>query len=521
MSERDERAITGRAAATAKPAARDSGKTAEAASNGGPKAGARAVKDPSVDYKRTFGITKILSWSTLGLMLASGLFLSFFIANSARQTLLEKQKEFALLLAENLNQQIYRRFTLPTLIGVGYIALREESQYNRLNQVIEWSTHGLHVKEIRIYGHDRLVSYSTKRDMVGREGLAGERVERAFEGEYSFTIISKINPIWAIFSEIGPDSVIMETVYPLRDERGALDASSTEEKFIMGVIEMSQDITEDYKTVIRFQWVIISTTLVTTLCLTLILVMVIRRVDRINAARIEERDRLERELHQNERLASMGRMVASVAHEIRNPLGIIRSSAELLLKRAGDGEDMNSRILRAIFDEAKRLSQIVTDFLDYARPKQPKQEPVDLGKVLDQVAGFLESECAKHGADLLREYQHGLVITGDKDLLYRAFYNIVTNALQSLDGEPGAVRVETLSEEGRHVVRITDSGPGFGEESLHKLLDPFYTTKDSGTGLGLTIVNNIIKSHGGRIEFQNAPEGGARVLMSFPMRIES
>lgn len=471
-----------------------------------------------MDYKRTFGITKILSWSSLLLILASGLFLSFFIANSARQTLLEKQKEFALLLAENLNQQIYRRFTLPTLIGVGYIALGEEEQYNRLNQVIEWSTHGLHVQEIRIYGHERLVSYSTNKDNVGREGLAGERVERAFKGEHSFTIISKINPIWAIFSDIKPGSVILETVYPLRDERGALDASSTEDKFIMGVIEMSQDITEDYKTVIRFQWVIISTTLVTSLFITLILVMVIRRVDRINAARLEEKDRLERELHQNERLASMGRMVASVAHEIRNPLGIIRSSAELLLKRAGDGEDMNSRILRAIFDEAKRLSQTVTDFLDYARPKQPKQEPVDLGKVLDQVTGFLESECGKHQATLERNYQHGLLITGDKDLLYRAFYNIVTNALQAMDSKPGTVNVATASEDGAHLVLVTDSGPGFDEETRHKLLDPFFTTKDSGTGLGLTIVNNIIKSHGGHMRFENAEAGGAQVVMSFPVR---
>ncbi len=471
-----------------------------------------------MDVKRTFGVTKILSWSALLLILASGLFLSISIANSARRTLLEKQKEFALLLAENLNQQIYRRFTLPTLIGVGYIALGEESQYKRLGQVIEWSTHGLHVNEIRIYGHDRLVTFSTKREMVGREGLAGERVERAFEGEYSFTIISKINPFWAIFSEITPGSVVLETVYPLRDERGALGSDATQEKFIMGVIEMSQDITEDYKTVVSFQWVIISTTLVSSLCVSLILVMVIRRVDRINAARLEEKERLERELHQNEKLASMGRMVASVAHEIRNPLGIIRSSAELLLKRAGDGEDMHSRILRAIFDEAKRLSQTVTDFLDYARPKQPKQDPVDIAKVLDQVTGFLESECHKHGVELERDYERELMITGDKDLLYRAFYNVVTNGLQAMEGD-GRLRIAAHRRQDAVEMFFTDSGPGFDEQTRSRLLDPFFTTKDSGTGLGLTIVNNIVKSHQGLMEFENAPEGGAQVKMTFPARI--
>lgn len=473
-----------------------------------------------MDYKRTFGITKILSWSSLLLILASGLFLSVIIADSARRTLLEKQKEFALLLAENLNQQIYRRFTLPTLIGVGYIALSEESQYQRLQSVIEWSTHGLHVNEIRIYGDDRRVSFSTNREMVGHENLAGERVERAFNGEHSFTILSKINPFWAIFTDIKPGSVILETVYPLRDERGALGGGEDqEEKFIMGVLEMSQDITQDYKTVISFQWLIISTTLVTTLTVSLVLLVVIRRVDRINRARLEEKDRLERELHQNEKLASMGRMVASVAHEIRNPLGIIRSSAELLLKRAGDKEDITSRILRAIFDESKRLSQIVTDFLDYARPKQPKQDPVDLGHVLDQVLGFLESECCKAEVQVERSYEHGKMVTGDKDLLYRAFYNILVNALQATPGE-GKVTLSIESDEKHHKVVFTDSGTGFEEDSQHKLLDPFFTTKDTGTGLGLTIVNNIIKSHGGRMELANAPDGGARVAAELPKRMD-
>ncbi len=474
------------------------------------------------DYARTFGITKILSWSTLLLLLASGIFLSVVISNLARETLLEKQKEFSLLLAENLNQQIYRRFTLPTLIGVGYIALREESQYNRMEQVIQWSTHGLHVREIRIYGHDNTIAYSTTKDNVGRDDLAGQLVSRALEGEHGFTIISNISPFWAIFTDIKPESVILETVYPLRDERGALDSSDAEEKFIMGVLEMSQDITEDYKTVLQFQSVIITTTLVSSLAVTLILIILIRRVDRINAMRLVEKERLERELHQSEKLASMGRMVASVAHEIRNPLGIIRSSAELLLKRSGDKEDMTSRILRAIFDESKRLSQTVTDFLDYARPKQPKQEPVDLCKVLDQVIGFLDSECSKHNVKLLREIpDQGLLITGDKDLLYRAFYNIVTNSLQSLHesgAESGSIAIRSSSENGRYVLVFEDTGAGFDESVRYKLLDPFVTTKDTGTGLGLTIVNNIVKSHQGSIELINAPQGGAQVRMTFPAR---
>lgn len=468
------------------------------------------------DLGRTFGFAKFLSWSSLILIVCSGLFLSIVISNIARQTLLEKQKEFALLLAENLNQQIYRRFTLPTILGMGYIALKVPEQYKRLEQVIQWSTHGLHMREIRIYDNERVVSFSTNKDMVGLEGLSGERVNRGLAGEHNFAIVSTIHPFWAIFDwNIKPGSVMLETVYPLRAERGVVPGAD-EENNIMGVLEMSQDITVDYKTVVRFQWLIIITTLVSSFALSLILFMIIRRVDRINAERIAERERLERELHENEKLASMGRMVASIAHEIRNPLGIIRSSAELLLKRNPDIEDLTSRILKAIFDESKRLSQTVGDFLDYARPKQLKLEPVDLAKVLDQALGFLDSEFSKHHIVVERLYSSELMILGDKDYLYRAVYNIIVNAIQALDGGAGKLTLVSEKHDGRVRVVFLDSGPGIGGEILHKLLDPFFTTKESGTGLGLTITNNIIKSHQGKLEMTNAPEGGALVSLDFP-----
>ena len=125
-------------------------------------------------------------------------------------------------------------------------------------------------------------------------------------------------------------------------------------------------------------------------------------------------------------------MVAGIAHEIRNPLGIIRSTAELLLKRSKDTDGVNAKLLSAIFDESKRLSKTVGDFLDYARPKAPKQEKVDLAVVLDQALMFLETKCEEQGVAIIRDYAPGLVVLGDKDLLYRAVYNILSNALESM-----------------------------------------------------------------------------------------
>ncbi len=488
-------------------------------------------KKGNQDNRRTFGITKILSWSSVALIFASGLFMSIVIANYARDILLEKQQEFAKLLVENLNQQIYRRFTLPTILGVGYIALEEEEQFKRLDQVVRWSTHGLHMQELRVYGHEMVVSYSTDVSHVGRKDLAGESVRQALDGKASFQIISKVSPFWAIFRlGIQPGTVILRTIYPLRDESGGLRGNK-EEKYIMGVLEVFQDITKDYETVIRFQWLIIATTLFTCMAMSVIMFMIIRRVDRMNAERQADKERMERELHQNEKLVSMGRMVASIAHEIRNPLGIIRSSAELLLSRAAGQDTLTSKILQAIFDEAKRLSQTVGDFLDYARPQQPKQNRVDLANVLDQALGFLESEFKKSGVVIERRFTPGLLVLGDKDLLYRAFYNIIINGVQALLGEDngsarkapmedaqpcGTIVIEAEHKNDLIIVRFLDSGPGFDTEQMSKMLDPFFTTKDTGTGLGLAIVNNIVKNHQGGMDIDNNPDGGAIITFTFP-----
>ena len=249
--------------------------------------------------------------------------------------------------------------------------------------------------------------------------------------------------------------------------------------------------------------------------------MIISRAGRINAQRIQDRERLERELQQQEKLAGMGRMVAGIAHEIRNPLGIIRSTAELLLKRGKDADPVNVRLLSAIFDESKRLSKTVGDFLDYARPKAPRQDAVDLAVIYDQALAFLEAKCEELGMVVVRDYAPGLTVRGDKDLLYRAVYNVLSNAMESLaeDKEKKREPVITVGgteTDGEVVLTITDTGPGFCPDNKDRALDPFFTTKDAGTGLGLAIVRNIVESHKATLALDNAPDSGARVTITFP-----
>jgi signal transduction histidine kinase len=238
--------------------------------------------------------------------------------------------------------------------------------------------------------------------------------------------------------------------------------------------------------------------------------------------RTAEEQRLLNELHQHEKLAGMGRVVAGIAHEIRNPLGIISSSAEFLLNRAGDEKNGSTRILRAIYDEARRLTRTVSDFLDYARPRQPVRACVDVEQVISQALTFLTPDIDAREVAVLRSGETaGAFVPGDKDLLYRAFYNIMSNALQAMaSGGVLSIELGRMPGAGNAVpdVQLTfrDSGPGFAREYMDKVLDPFFTTKDGGTGLGLPIVANIIGSHGGRLELFNAPEGGAVARVTLP-----
>ncbi len=434
----------------------------------------------------------------------------FMIGNYARQTIMKKNQEFALLLAENLNHQIYQRFVLPTALSFGRIELKKPTQYERLDQVVQSTIHGFKVLNVRIYDLKNEVSYATQKDIIDKKGLAGQAVKEAKEGQMNFELVKRKGIKWSFLEFHFPSqSYVIRTTCPLRVEQSLNPESQGP---IIGVLQFSQDITSDYKTVIYFQGVVAIIILVSSFILFFILYMMIRRADKIIDERAQEKERLERQLHQNEKLASMGRMLSSIAHEIKNPLGIIQSSSEFLYKRSLDQENTINRLSKAIYEEATRLSRIVNDFLDYARPKQPQLNDVDLVEILKQVVNFLSTEIERQSIEIEWEVPEKIDIKGDHDHLYRAFYNIVSNAFQAVDGS-GKINIRW--ENDRSELLIRDNGPGFDQELLVKYLEPFYTTKDTGTGLGLAIVNNILKNHGADIILENSPEGGAVVRIHF------
>lgn len=475
--------------------------------------------DPEV---RAGSMSRYLAWVFLLLIVGLSIFLCLMIGNNARQVLLTKQYEFASLLSDNLNHQIYRRFTLPTLVGFGRIALRQPAQYERLDQLVRQAIHGMNVQDLRIYDYNNVVTYTINIDDLGRSDLTTPEIKNAMESpDPIFSLDSKTSMLEAFFTlNLEPGSFILRTTAALRIENRL--NSSMEDGPVMGVLAFTQDITADMIAVLQFQRSLIALVLASCLLIFLIMVFFLTRAEKALEARVSEKERLLQLLHQHEKLAGMGRVIAGIAHEIRNPLGIICSSAQFLLGRTKETDQTSAGILQAIYDESRRLSQTVTDFLDYARPKALRQDPVDVLAVLEQALSFLGPELAANKVELAKTYltedggatPGAFMITGDKDLLYRALYNVLINAVQAVSEQSArriSLEVRPATEDDIAggsardflLISVADNGPGFGDEDLSRFLDPFYTTKPLGSGLGLPIVSSIITSHGGVLEIAN------------------
>jgi signal transduction histidine kinase len=210
-------------------------------------------------------------------------------------------------------------------------------------------------------------------------------------------------------------------------------------------------------------------------------------------------------------------MTAGVSHEIRNPLGIIKSSADLLKKQVAK-HGLDTTIPNIIVEESGRLNNIIKDFLDFAKPKMPDLHACHIEETIEKNILFLQPQCEANGFIIEKKFEPGIPeIMADSTMLYQAFLNIFINSLQASDGT-GKLIVEVLSQNGNVVINFLDQGKGIKEKELEKIWTPFYTTKDSGTGLGLGIVKNIIDAHNGSIEISNRKLKGAKVSITLPVK---
>ncbi len=229
---------------------------------------------------------------------------------------------------------------------------------------------------------------------------------------------------------------------------------------------------------------------------------------------LSELEELRAQVRQKERLAALGEMAATVAHEIRNPLGGLMGFAELLARDLG-ADDPRTRHVTRILAGARQLEGVVNELLEYTRPLQLALDTVNLARLFDEVLGYAAIKTDR--IHVVLDVPPDLEIEGDTARLRQVFLNILINAAQSIEGE-GTVRVVAQNSERDVRIDIHDTGCGMPAEQTAKVFSPFFTTKEQGTGLGLAVAAKIIEGHGGAVQVQSALGQGTTFTVLLPRR---
>jgi len=244
-----------------------------------------------------------------------------------------------------------------------------------------------------------------------------------------------------------------------------------------------------------------------------------RDFNRMADSLVKKREELEesyRELARQERMAEIGRFSTIVAHEMKNPLGIIKGSINILAKKGG-AKETKATMVKYINEEVTRLNQLAEDFLVFARPAPPKKENIDFNEMLHKLKALTESRGDEGKGVMLRiEAESDCpVICGDKNQIFQALLNLTENSIQaSPDG--GEVTITSRPEGNGIKIVISDTGPGIRDEDREKIFEPFFTRKEKGTGLGLAIVKKIVEMHNGHIDLNENKTGGACFTIWLP-----
>jgi len=222
------------------------------------------------------------------------------------------------------------------------------------------------------------------------------------------------------------------------------------------------------------------------------------------------------QMMQSEKLAALGEMAASFVHGIRNPLGIISGSAETLKKKIP--EPVQSEMIQFIREESERINRMLTNFLEFAKPKPPTFQEVNLKDILRRTVDLSSIPARERGVQVVQEYpQDKVSLFLDPEQIHEAFVNLELNALEAMPAG-GTLRITLTQKENKDVIiRVSDTGVGIPAGRESKIFDPFFTTKERGTGLGLTIVHTVVKNHGGTISVANNDGGGATFTISLPV----
>lgn len=228
---------------------------------------------------------------------------------------------------------------------------------------------------------------------------------------------------------------------------------------------------------------------------------------------LNENALLRTEMQKSEKLNIVSELAASVAHEVRNPLTVVRGFIQLLEST----EDVkNKDYMRLVLAELDRAEQIISDYLNLARPQIEKKEHICLSAQLIEMTTLMSSFAAMQGVYLQVEISESLYTIGDKTKLKQAIMNVVKNGIEAIQGNKGYLKVTAIQKDEKIVIRVKDSGVGMTKEQLARLGQPYYSLKEKGTGLGLMVTFSILQAHNGILEYKSESGKGTEAIIILP-----
>lgn len=236
------------------------------------------------------------------------------------------------------------------------------------------------------------------------------------------------------------------------------------------------------------------------------------------AFRAYEKRQLEEQIHRSERLASLGQLVAGMAHEIRNPLGIANATVQVMKKEYREDPNLGE-YASVILEELERMNRVLEQFLNFTRPTAGERKPLKVGDLIEDVRSLTSRYLQERAVTAFVDVPEDLPeVNGDSGALKQALVNLIFN---SVDAMPSGGRLMLSAGQSQNHLKITvtDTGVGIRPEDRSKIFDPFFTTKETGFGLGLAIVHRIVDAHGGYIEVDSEPDKGTSVSLNLPLKV--
>ena len=239
-------------------------------------------------------------------------------------------------------------------------------------------------------------------------------------------------------------------------------------------------------------------------------------VEQLNESRRKLEEFHQREMARAEHLATLGELAAGLAHEIRNPLAGIAGVVDVMSKDL-PANSPSRAVMGDVQKEIRHIQDILNDLLFYARPRPPVFRPSDLNATIEQAVMLARQQVRNKPVQILFTANSSLpLVDHDPALIQQVVLNLLLNGIQAIPGT-GKVEVTTAREQDQAIVEVADTGKGILADALPKIFKPFFTTRSEGTGLGLSLANGIVQSHGGRIEVSSAPGKGSRFRIELPL----